>query len=84
MDIDFGKETRSQYEPHKAFIIWLNSAKEDQKLSFQSPELAAKIFYGMVESCLTWPALFSDGESLKYIDTLQNEIISTFLSRYEY
>ena len=83
MDIDFGKETRNQFEPHKAFIQWLNSAKEDKKLSFQSPELAARIFYGMVEGCLTYSALFTDGESLKYADNLLNEIISTFLSRYE-
>ncbi len=83
MDTNFGKATRSQYEPHKALIIWLNSAKEDHKLNFQSPELAARIFYGMVEGCLTWSALFSDGESLKYADNILDEIISTFLSRYE-
>ena len=84
MDIDFGRKTRSQFEPHKAFIIWLNSAREDQKLSFQSPELAARLFYGMVEGCLTYPALFSDGESLKYIDPLLNEIISAYLACYKY
>jgi TetR/AcrR family transcriptional regulator of autoinduction and epiphytic fitness len=83
MDIDFGKDTRNQFEPQKAFIQWLNSAKKDKKLSFQSPELAARIFYGMVEGCLTYSALFTDGESLKYADNLLNEIISTFLSRYE-
>jgi TetR/AcrR family transcriptional regulator of autoinduction and epiphytic fitness len=82
MDIDFGKKTRSQFEPHKAFIVWINAAKEDQKLSFQSPELAARIFYGMVEGCLTYSALFTDGASLKNTDSLLDEIISTFLSRY--
>lgn len=84
MDIDFGKNTRSQFEPHKAFIIWLNSANEDQKLSFHSPELAARVFYGMVEGCLTYPALFTDGESLKHIEPLLNELISAFLARYKY
>lgn len=83
MDIDFGKETRSQHAPHIAFIQWLNSAKEDHKLSFESPELAARIFYGMVEGCITWSALFTEGESLKHADNLLNEIINTFLSRYE-
>jgi len=83
MNIDFGKKTRSQYEPHKNFITWLNSAKDDQKLSFQSPELTARLFYGMVEGCLTYPALFTDGESLKYIDPLLNEIISAFLAYYK-
>ncbi len=83
MDIGFGTETRSHFEPHKAFIIWLNSAREDQKLCFQSPALTAQIFYGMVEGCLTWSALFTDGASLKHSDNLLDEIILTFLSRYE-
>jgi len=83
MDIDFSKKTRSQYEPHRAFINWLNSAQEDQKLNFQSPELTARVFYGMVEGCLTYPALFTDGESLKNIDPLLNELISTFLASYK-
>ena len=83
MDIDFSKKTRSKYEPHRAFINWLNSAKEDQKLHFQSPELAARVFYGMVEGCLTYPALFTDGESLKNTDPLLKELISTFLASYK-
>ena len=84
MNIEFGRKTRSQYEPHKNFIIWLNAAKEDQKLSFESPELAARLFYGMVEGCLTYPALFTDGESLKRIGPLLDELISAFLTYYEY
>jgi TetR/AcrR family transcriptional regulator of autoinduction and epiphytic fitness len=83
MNVDFGNETRSHFEPHKTFIIWLKAAKEDQKLCFQSPELAARIFYGMVEGCLTWGALFTDGANLKHTDDLMDEIILTFLSRYE-
>ncbi len=82
MDIDFGRKTRSQYEPYKEFIAWLNSAKEDQKLGFQSPELAARLFYGMVEGCLTYPALFSNGENLKNMDGLLDEIVATFLARF--
>ncbi len=82
MDIDFGKKTRSQFEPHKAFITWLNAAKGDHRLNFQSPELAARIFYGMVEGCLTYSALFTDGASLQNADYLLDEIISTFLSQY--
>jgi len=82
MDIDFGKRTRSHFEPYKVFVVWLNSAKEDHKLSFQSPELVARVFYGLVEGCLTYPALFSDGESLKHTDTLLNELVHVFLASY--
>lgn len=84
MDIDFGKKTRGQHSPHSTFITWLIAAKEDRKLSFQSPEFAARIFYGLVEGCLTYPALFTDGASLKNIDPLLNEIISAFLACYKY
>ena len=77
MDIEFGKKVRGQSKPpHEGFIKWLNAAKEDQKLKFESANLAAQIFYGLVEGCL-------DGESLKYKDPVENELIATFLCRYK-
>ena len=82
MDIDFGKRTRSRYQPHQAFIAWLNAAQTDQRLTFESAGLTARIFYGLVEGCLTWGAVFTDGESLKQADYVLDEIIATFLSRY--
>lgn len=84
MDIDFGKRTRSQYEPHKAFVLWLKAAVADDKLNVPAPELAARIFYGLIEGCLTYSALFSNGESLKNSDYLLDEIVATFLSRYHF
>lgn len=83
MDMELGKKTRSRFEPHKAFVLWLQAAGEDRKLDCPSPALAARVFYGMVEGCLTWPGLFTDGENLKAIEPLLDEIISTFLSRYQ-
>ena len=82
MDIEFGKATRGQYQPHADFIAWLNEAKADGRIDFDSPELAAKMFYGMVEGCLTWGALFSDGENLKYANPVLDEIIRVFLACY--
>ena len=84
MDIDFGKRTRSQYEPHKAFVLWLKAAVDDGKLSVPSVELAARMFYGLVEGCLTYAALFTNGASLCYTETVLDEIIATFLSRYRF
>jgi TetR/AcrR family transcriptional regulator, regulator of autoinduction and epiphytic fitness len=83
MNIEFGKATRNQYAPHQNLIQWLKAAKSDGKLSFQSPQLAARIFYGLVEGCITWAALMSDGENLKQIDPILDELIAVFLSRYE-
>ena len=82
MNIEFGKATRSQYQPHAALIAWLNAAEAHQKMKFESPDLAARIFYGMVEGCLTWCALLTDGANLKDIDPILDEMISVFLSRY--
>lgn len=83
MDIEFGKKIRSGAKPpHESFIKWLNSAQEDGKLNFQSAQLAAQIFYGLVEGCLTYAALFTDGASLKFKEPVLTELITTFISRY--
>ncbi|MCL2486912.1 MAG: TetR/AcrR family transcriptional regulator [Oscillospiraceae bacterium] len=82
MNIEFCRATRGQYEPHTALIAWLNAAKADDKMRFQSPELAARMFYGMVEGCLTWGALMSDGATLIDKDMVLDELITIFLSRY--
>lgn len=83
MDIEFGKKVRRQAKPpHESFIQWLTAAKEDGKLKFESAGLAAQIFYGLVEGCLTYNALFSDGASLKFKEPVLTELISTFLNRY--
>lgn len=64
MNVDFGNETRSRYESHKSFISWLDCAKDDKRITFESTELTANIFYGMVEGCIIWNALLTDGESV--------------------
>jgi len=83
MNVEFGKATRGQYEPHAAFIEWLNAVKADAKMNFESAALAAQMFYGMVEGCLTWGALMSDGATLGQKEPLLDELIAVFLSRYE-
>ena len=84
MDIELGKRVRSQAKPpHQGFIRWLEAAKADHKLEFASANLAAQIFYGLVEGCITYAALFTDGESLKFKEPILAELIATFLSRYQ-
>ena len=79
---DFVKKTMTGHKFHEDFINWLNAAQEDGKLAFQSAELAANILYGMIEGCLTWNILLTDGEFLPLADTLLPEIIDVFLCRY--
>lgn len=82
MDVTMAKEIIGQKSPHKNFIQWLCAAQNDHTLDYPSPELAAQVFYGLVEGCLTYPALLSNGDSLKYAEPILDEIVSVFLSRY--
>ena len=84
MNTGFGNDTRNQHQPRERLISWLIEAQKDRKLKMKSPELAAKIFYGLVEGCLTWDALLTDGGNLAARDAITGEIISVFLSRYKY
>ncbi|MBB6481776.1 TetR/AcrR family transcriptional regulator [Spirochaeta isovalerica] len=82
MDPLFCRQTYSAYSPHKALINWLKDAGADGRIRCASPELAAKVFYGLVEGCITWNALMSEGISLADIDPVIDELIEVFLSRY--
>lgn len=82
MDLEYGKQIHGQYSPYQDLILWLESAKNDGKLDFQSSQLAVRVFYGLVQGCLTWSAMLSDGESLEDVDLVLDEIIAVFLSRY--
>lgn len=82
MDSELGKTIRSRHSPHQDLIRWLEAAKNDGKLIFPSAQSAARIFYGLVEGCITWGALLSDGANLPQADAVIDEIIEIFLSRY--
>ena len=75
--------TRGRFSPHSELIRWLTAAQSDGALQFPSPELAARLFYGMVEGCITWPATMTGGESLNYSAPILEELLDTFLLRYQ-
>lgn len=77
-----GAATRGRFDPHAPLIAWLQAAQADGRLTVPRPQLAARIFYGMVEGCLTWGAVFSDGATLAAADEVIAEIVTVFLSRY--
>ena len=82
VDQKFGRETRGQHRPYQNLIQWLKEAEKDGKIHFSSAQSAAGIFYGLIEGCITWKALMSDGATLNEVDEILNEIIAVFLSRY--
>jgi len=77
-----GAETRGKYDPHKSLIVWLKAASDEHRIQFKSAELAASMFYGLIEGCLTWPALITDGASLRFADPILGEIVSMYLDAY--
>jgi TetR/AcrR family transcriptional regulator, regulator of autoinduction and epiphytic fitness len=60
---------------------WIKQAVADKKLSVPDPTLATKVFYGMIEGTLTYPAL-SGCVDPETIEPLKQELIATFLARY--
>jgi len=74
--------TRGRFSPHSELIRWLTAADKDGALRIPSPELAARLFYGMVEGCITWPATMSGGVSLSTSAPILEELLDTFLLRY--
>ncbi len=75
--------TRGRFSPHSELIRWLTAAQSDGALQFPSPELAARLFYGMVEGCITWPATMTGGVSLNDSAPILEELLDTFLLRYQ-
>ena len=75
--------TRGRFSPHSELIRWLSAAKSDRALNLPSPELAARLFYGMVEGCITWPATMTGGVSLNDSAPILEELLNTFLLRYQ-
>ena len=75
--------TRGRFSPHSELIRWLTAAKSDSAMNIQSPKLAARLFYGMVEGCITWPATMTGGVSLNDSAPILEELLNTFLLRYQ-
>lgn len=81
-DPEFGVRTRGQHSPHAAFLAWCEAAREDGRLVVPDPALAARMFYGLVEGAVTWPALITDGATLPALDAILDEVCAVFLARY--
>lgn len=45
--------------------------------------MAARIFYALVEGAITYPGLFSGGLNRVAIEPMLDEVVTTFLARYD-
>jgi TetR/AcrR family transcriptional regulator, regulator of autoinduction and epiphytic fitness len=60
---------------------WIRDAVVAGYLEAPNPVLATKVFYGMIEGTLSYPAL-TDCVDPETVEPLKQELIATFLSRY--
>ena len=69
--------------PPDPLIPWIQAAMKDGRLQVEDPELASKVFRGLTEGMINFPALYSDQKTEEELETLKNEVIAVFLSRYQ-
>jgi TetR/AcrR family transcriptional regulator, regulator of autoinduction and epiphytic fitness len=82
-DATYARETVSRYPPSYDMLLqWLKDAAAAGVMNMSHPQLAARMFYAMVEGAITWPALFSEGMNKSEVEPVLNEIIAIFLARY--
>ena len=60
---------------------WIRDAVAARQLEVPDPALATKVFYGMIEGTLSYPAL-SGCVDPETVEPLKRELIATFLCRY--
>lgn len=70
---------RCQPDP---IIPWLKAAIKDKRIQAKDPELAAKMFRGLIEGSINYPALYEPQKTAAELKPLKEEIIACFLSRY--
>jgi hypothetical protein len=82
-DLQKASAARAEFTPLEDELErWIISAGADKKLSVSDPSLASKVFNGMIEGTLTYPAL-SGCVDPKTVEPLKQELIATFLARYK-
>lgn len=66
-----------------ALVRWLVEADKAGALRVSDPETSSKVFWGMVAGTLFWPQIFEDPYTPERREKLMDELIQTFLARYE-
>lgn len=75
------KESPAQ---HANLVAWLEGAATDKRVSLNDPELAARIFYGLIQGIFNFPALFFSPLPDAELQLIKDEAIEVFLSRYRW
>ena len=65
-------------------VVWLEAAAADERVSVNDPELAARVFYGLIQGIFNFPALFYSPQPHSELQLIMDEAIAVFLSRYRW
>ena len=66
-----------------SLVDWLHKASADGRLTMDTPEMAAEMFWGMVSGVLFWPQIFEGSIDREHRAQLKQEIVRTFIARYK-
>lgn len=66
-----------------ALVRWLVDADKAGALRVPDPATSSKVFWGMVAGTLFWPQIFEQPFTPERRDMLMDELIATFLARYQ-
>lgn len=70
-------------EENRALATWLLEARGDGRLDIADATLSATIFWSMVSGAISWPQILTGSQDERWLELLKDEIIQTFLSRYQ-
>lgn len=73
----------SSKHDHESLDRWIQAAADDGRLEVKNASLAAEIFRSMTVGSFYWPVIFSQDIDMEKFEMMRDEIISTFLARYE-
>lgn len=66
-----------------ALVRWLVDADKAGALRVPDPATSSKVFWGMVAGTLFWPQIFEEPFTKDRRETLMDEVLATFLARYQ-
>lgn len=69
-------------EGEDTLVTWLEAAQQDGRLVVDNPALAAKAFWAMIGGAFFWPSIFFGTMEEEETQSMKNELIRIFLSRY--
>lgn len=74
-DPELARETKTRaMADEDALVVWLKAAIEDGRISADSPEIAANLFWSMMTGAFIWPMVFTGPLDEATIERLKKKL----------